>query len=253
MFEDKADVIFGPRDFLDKATGGADEYFRANFSQGPLREVLTGMFGDKRLPDLENEVLVVSFDLASFKPKLFDRSDDYSLVDAALASSAAPTYLPLHVVHENLAGRATKRGVTRAFVDGGMVANNPAAVAISFALASGAEKDDVSLFSLGAGATPYKPPREILYEAKKVLDWGVRDWLVTNPGLLLKILFDGSVVKDHFTASHLLKNRYYRLQPVLSEDVDLGDAGKLPLLLNIAANLDLNEVEAWMHLEGWVA
>ncbi len=251
LFDDHADSIFGPRDLTDRITGGIDEYFRADFSQQPLREALEDAFGDRRLPDLDREVLVVSFDLSSFQPKFFDRSDDYSLVDAALASSAAPTYLPLHLVYENLAGRATSKGTLRAFVDGGVVANNPSVEAISFALSQGQRKEDLTLFSLGAGRTPYKPPQEILLEAEKVLDWGIRQWLVTHPGLLLKVLFDGSVVKSHFTAKHLLGARYHRLQPVLPEDVDLADASKLPLLRNLAANVELDEVEAWLKTHGW--
>jgi patatin-like phospholipase/acyl hydrolase len=124
LYRDNADAIFSSRGFLDAVT--PDEYVRADYSQEGLRKVLQDVFGNKRLPELDREVLVPCFDLARFRPKFLDLSDDWSLVDAALATSAAPTYFPVHLVRESLTGRATSKGSIRALIDGGVFANNPA-------------------------------------------------------------------------------------------------------------------------------
>jgi predicted acylesterase/phospholipase RssA len=247
LYRDNSSRIFGSRDLLDTISSGADEFFRANYSQDVLREVLVGVFGDMRLPDLEREVLLPAFDLTRFRPKFLDRSDDWSCVDAALATSAAPTYLPVHVVRESLSGRTTNKGAVRAMVDGGVFANNPADRAIGFAQSKlHVPLEEISLFSLGAGAPPLAPIEELLSEGKKALDWGLKQWVVNKPHLLIKLLFDGSVSASHFAARGMLGDRYHRLQPVLSEDVDLADHEKIPMLLAAADAIDLEAELEWL-------
>lgn len=247
LYELNATRIFASRGLSDSLAGGLDEYVRADYSQDGLRDVLTETFGNKRLPELEREVLVPAFDLARFRPKFLDRSDDWSLVDAALATSAAPTYLPVHIVRESLKGRATSKGSVRALIDGGVFCNNPSKAASDFARHRLGAKI-ITLLSLGAGQTPYAPPEELLTEASKMLDWGFRQWLVKHPHLLLKVLFDGSVVANHYSSRVELGDSYYRLQPVLPEDVDLADAAKVPLLKAVADAYDLEEALAWVKM-----
>ena len=43
-----------------------------------------------------------------------------------------------------------------------------------------------------------------------------------------------------------LGDGYYRIQPMLPEDVDLADAGKVPLLLAVADGYDLDEAADWI-------
>jgi patatin-like phospholipase/acyl hydrolase len=249
LYREGAEKIFSPRDFFDRVSGGMDEYLRADYSQAGLRVLLHDVFGELRLPELGREVLLPCFDLARFRPKFLDRTDDWSCVDAALATSAAPTYLPVHVVRETLTGRATSRGSVRALVDGGVFANNPAERAIGFAQAKlHVPADEIALFSIGAGAPPMRPPAELLEEAVDVLDWGIRQWIVKKPHVLLKVLFDGSVAASHFSSRATLGERYHRIQPVLPEDVDLDDHTKVPLLLSVADAMDLEEELAWLRV-----
>ena len=248
LYRDNGAAIFGNRDWKDTVAGALDELIRANFSQKALRELLEEVFGDKRLPDLEREVLIPTFDVARFRPKLLDRSDDWSLVDAALATSAAPTYFPTHVVRESFSGRATARGAVRAFVDGGMYANNPADRAIMFASAKlGEDPADLTVLSIGAGAPPYKPIDELLDERTKNLDWGIKQWVINKPNLLFKILFDGSVEAAHFAAKGMLRDRYHRVNPTLPEDVDLAAYEKIPLILSVADAMDLDPTVEWIN------
>lgn len=247
LYVENAARIFAARDMADRVAGGLDEYVRANYAQDGLRATLEETFGAKRLPDLKRDVLLPSFDLARFRPKFLDRSDDWSLVDAALATSAAPTYLPVHIVRETLSGRATSKGSVRALIDGGVFCNNPSKAASDHARTKlGAKK--VTTLSVGAGQTPYAPPEELLSQASNILDWGFRQWVVKHPHLLLKVLFDGSVTAAHYSSRAEQGGDYHRIQPVLPEDVDLDSVSKVPLLLAVADAYDLEDSIAWVKL-----
>jgi patatin-like phospholipase/acyl hydrolase len=73
------------------------------------------------------------------------RSDSWSCLDAALGTSAAPTYFPAHRVNDATVGRWR-------LWDGGLVANNPALVAVGeVTRVSGQARPDVRVLSLGTG------------------------------------------------------------------------------------------------------
>ena len=92
------------------------------FSNKNLKSILESTFGDTTLGQLQNLVLIPSFNLTSGMPRMFKfphKEGDFfmdkniKLVDAALATSAAPTYFPIHSIDDTL------------FIDGGVWANNP--------------------------------------------------------------------------------------------------------------------------------
>lgn len=96
--------------------------FRGKFSETPLREILEDLFGEAVMGDANNLLCIPSYNLISGMPRMFkfphkegnffmDR--DIKMVDVALATSAAPTYLPIHE-HRNIL-----------YADGGLWANNP--------------------------------------------------------------------------------------------------------------------------------
>jgi len=128
--------------------------FGPKFALEPLREALTGAFGDLTLGDLyasNKRVIASSFCLTTGQPRIFKtdhsanltRHARYRLVDVALASAAAPTYFPLAKVVDPLSG------VVETFCDGGVVANQPALLAYAEAVSEcGAEAKDVRLLSL---------------------------------------------------------------------------------------------------------
>ena len=120
-------------------------------------------FGDLYMTDLDRRAMVVTFDAFSWEPRYFRNFSPFcerrvhedprgpKLVSAALASSAFPMFLPIHYGPGK-----------RHFVDGGLVANNPAMCALVSAAehlrALSGDKTDsirpwldrVCLFSLGA-------------------------------------------------------------------------------------------------------
>jgi uncharacterized protein len=196
LYETEGQRIFD-RSLIKRVTS-ADGQIDERYDSSGLVDVLTRWLGGGRLPDARPPLLVTAYDLERREAMLLDAADDISLVDAAHASSAAPSYFePVRL------GGAT-------LVDGGVFATNPAVLA--FARAHGSL--DV-LVSLGTG----EHTRPLPYE--KVRDWGRLEW--ARP--ILDVVFDGSADAVDLELSALLPDGYVRLQTRLDEaSDDLDDA-----------------------------
>lgn len=125
--------------------------FWGKFDSNALRKILEDAYGSTTLGELKNLVIVPSFNLTAGKPRIFkyphkegdffmDR--DITLVDAALATTAAPTFLPIHDIGGTL------------YIDGGMWANNPSLCgvleAINFFVGEEKEYSSVEVLSIAS-------------------------------------------------------------------------------------------------------
>ena len=179
--------------------GLIDERYDARGLVASLRRHLD----DTRLAQATTGLLITAYDLEARQALLLRPTDDMSMVDAAHASSAAPTYFePVRVG-------------ARTLVDGGVFAVNPAVLAYAEA---GGEID--VLVSLGTG----QHTRPLPYD--EVRDWGQLEW--ARP--ILDVVFDGSADAVDSQLSKLLDDRYIRLQTRLDEASDeLDDASRANL------------------------
>src|SRR5438309_1386415 len=144
------------------------------------------------------------------------------VVDVALRTSAAPTYFPTY----------------QGYIDGAVVANNPAMAALAQALDAGTGKQalqDVRLFSLGTGVNP-------AYVAGKELDWGYAQW--AKP--LIALMVDGMMGVADYQCARLLQHRYFRLAPILPERIGLDDVDKIADLVKDAQDVDIQGAVAWL-------
>ena len=99
----------------------------SKYSQTPLRDALTTVFGDDRLRDSKTRLVIPSLNLETGEVYVyktphhsrFERDGNERLVDVALATSAAPTFFP---TQRSAAGTP--------LIDGGMWANNPTGMAV---------------------------------------------------------------------------------------------------------------------------
>lgn len=115
--------------------------------------VFSDVLGGQTLKDSRNDLLVVAIDEAndtaphcfnSFDARTYPASHNVKLVDALMASSAAPTYFPPHDININR--------VSHRFVDGGVQANNPASLAVSLAMSRRSiPSEKIRVWSLGTG------------------------------------------------------------------------------------------------------
>lgn len=212
-----------------------DEVVGAKYPADSKKKVFQNIFGNKKLGDLKQQVLLVSFELDNqgkdkygqsvprqWWPRVFDNAPgspdcDILVVDALMASTAAPTYWPIY----------------NGFVDGGIKYNNPTMLALIEAIRRGSKLEDLSLLSLGTGLDPS-------FLTEKNANWGLAEWA---PVLLNILLSDDAAV--NVEASSLLKESFLRLQPIINQNISLDDTHSLDTLMNYANQFDLTAAQAW--------
>lgn len=106
--------------------------WRGKFSNKGLVSAVTDIFGDKVIEDSNNLLCIPSYSITDNRPYIFKRNhsdltrdDKTRYIDVALATSAAPTYLPIWSIDSHN---------RKQFIDGGVWANNPTLVGLLEAL-----------------------------------------------------------------------------------------------------------------------
>ncbi len=183
------------------------------------------------LSDALTDVLVTSYDIGKRTVKLFTKcdaigkDDDYPITDVARATSAAPAYFKPHLVKKSC------------LIDGGIPANNPAALAYTHAKKLFPGNEYVVL-SIGTGFT-FKT-----LEKAEVDTWDALGWAVPVMGMF----FDGMSTATHLALENLLprsggRRRYFRLQPRLSGVSDqMDDAANVGKLEELTGNYIADEL-----------
>lgn len=186
---------------------------KAAYSQQSLKEILLEYFGDKTIGDLRHRVIIPTVNcekgvgqfLKTPHHPSFVKDYQWSLVDAALATSAAPIYFP---IFENRAGR---------FIDGGIVGNSPGLFGYHEAkhFLSNGENLNIRILSIGTAnqnfglSGSFKP------------DAGFARWREC----LFEILISSQEGYTSYVLHHLLGSNFYQINaqptPVQSKDIGL--------------------------------
>lgn len=213
------------------------------YESEPLAKALEKRLGDSKISQAKRDLLVTAYDMTAREPFFFKRwraleskDHDYSVVDAGLATSAAPTYFPSHGV------RVPDDAEPHALVDGGVFADDPTIAAIAEAL--GRSSDEPArlgphdLFVVSLGTSRYVPH----YRQRDVSGWGKFDWVVRggDEPPLISAMLNGSADGTDYWAHMLLNHepgkappeppaighgpRYFRLQVELPMEVAMDDA-----------------------------
>lgn len=210
----------------------------AQYSLEPLRNELETIFGGMILAELPKRVLISSFDLdnnpqdprkvRTWKPKFFHNypgpkgDGDQRIADVALRTSTAPTYFPIY----------------QGYIDGGVVAGNPAMPALAQALekSTGSQNlEDIVLLSVGTGHNPR-------YLTSQNGDWGLAQWA----SHLVSLMLEGSSDATDYECRQILDSRYMRIQPILPEPIGLDRVDQIPLLNRIAYGYNLHREIRWL-------
>lgn len=182
--------------------------WRSRYGNAPLRAALEGVFQTATLADVlsrNKRVVVPAFNFTLGAPCVFktdhapnlSRDGGLRLVDIAMATSAAPTFLPMVTI-------SMPDGSDQIFVDGGVFANNPALLGLAEARFSlGVAAEDLSILSVST-------PKHRIYGRRPRfgLKRGLAAWSIP-----LADLFVGSSMDiGHQTARRLHVKGYDRVE-----------------------------------------
>lgn len=161
--------IFPPLRGLKRLWRVAASAVRPKHSQEPLAAALQGVFGQRTMWDLRTRIVIPAFNATAGSIRLFKtrhheritRDHVRTLVEVALATSAAPCFLP---------GHTTTTG--ERFVDGGIWANDPIAVGVVEAIGYlGAPAQCIRVLSVGTTSEPFHLEANVM--ARGLLGFGL--------------------------------------------------------------------------------
>lgn len=198
------------------------------YSGEGLDRVLRREFGERTLDELPVRTLVMSYDTWGREPVVFKswkaEFGHQPVWAVCRASSSAPGYFPAQVL------RLGER--RRPLIDGGVVANNPAACALAegwkITKSLGRDPADMLLASFGTG----EATRPIGIDQSQ--EWGPLEWAMP----IIGTLFDGASDAAHYIVAQILdETRYFRFQTPLDtalDDLDGAGAANLAALAQLA-------------------
>ena len=170
---------------------------RSTYSQHALIQTLESVFEDRTLEDSAKRLIIPSWDLRRNRVHIFKtphhsrltRDRSVRMVDVALATTAAPTFLPV----ARIAGGR--------LIDGGVWANNPSVVATAEATSMlGNPLQSVHVLNIGTTEALKRYPR-------RLDNGGVFQWLTNAAAVVMAAGSQGA----QGTAEHLLgQERYER-------------------------------------------
>jgi len=219
FYENYGPQIFERRGFLSK-------YSKAKYAQEPLKKALQELFQDKNIGDCRTRLIIPSVNLDTGEVYMYKTAhherfrSDYKkpIIEAALATSAAPTYFP---VQFDSSGAA--------LVDGGICANNPAGLAAVEAVGVlGWPVGKVQLISIGCTMEPIVVDADSSTGDMGMVQWGMN---------LLHLTMAAQSSLSYGTAQLLLgQQNVHRICPVVGNGkFSLDGVEKIPELKGIGS------------------
>lgn len=251
------DVFARPRSRLGR-------WFTAKYRQESLLRSAKTFFGEATLAELGRasgkfpHACVVALNTENrrtrllktgYSQHLLELASTTKVYDAALATSAAPTYFP--------AARITLNKARTTLVDGGLVANNPSLIAVLEAskILSGSHDElfpegvakhlpDIALISVGTCRPPTNGKGA---NPKEGLAW----WALHFHELTLDAQAQHA---EYFVHRLMPSNNYVRIDPRLEKEVELDDIAGVTSVLgttNLEGELE-TKMKAWARAD-WPA
>jgi uncharacterized protein len=173
----------------------------AKYQSSALRATIAAIVGEAtRIGDLQHRVMVPSVNLTKGSPQVFKtdhhptfvRDWKLNVIDVALATSAAPTFFPLHKIGSEL------------FADGGLYANSPDHLALHEA-EHFLEQDPAEVSMLSIGTTTSK----FSFSNSGSTDLGWIGWMENQR--LPRVMIAAQQLNADFMLKHRLKQNYLRI------------------------------------------
>ncbi|WP_130068345.1 CBASS cGAMP-activated phospholipase [Bacillus albus] len=170
----------------------------SHYGNDGLIQVLQETFGDKLLKEVNTMICIPSIEHQKASPKVyktphhphFIKDGNIEIWKIALATSAAPIYLPAAVIDDN-----------ECKIDGGLWANNPVLVAIAEAVKLGYSLDQIKVLSIGTGTSLYE------VDNKHAIRGGILSWGTNLVDFTMQAQSKGAF----YTACYLIGDRLSRI------------------------------------------
>ena len=211
---------------------------RPKYDNDHLKEVLLRIFPENlKLKDLGKLVIIPAFYLGdennSWKAMFYNNipnspTEDFRVVDVAMASSAAPVFFPTYERN----------------IDGGIIATDPSLASIIYSIDKtlGKSIENIRLLSFGTG---------YYYNSIKqdTSNWGAIDWVVSkDPDLpIISVTLEGNAQVSQIFSKKLLQDNYYRLNPRMNRDISMDDVKAVDYLTKLAKEYDMTECVSWIN------
>lgn len=221
LYRSLGEAIFPQR---AKWTRALRWFFSSRYGNASLREQLHATFEDATLGKISERgkyVAVPAYCVTSRSVRIFktDHSPSltghskYRLADIAMATSAAPTFLPSHVI-----AHPERAEVLEEFVDGGVFANNPSMVALTEALGYLRwAPATFSILSMSTGMPALPQAREVRSRPRGGPSWGLE---------LQELFMHPTALMSHHTTAILTESLgipFRRVELNVSSDGKLDD------------------------------
>ncbi len=211
-FEENGPSVFGkdppPRSWLLSTVSLKKRLFRSRYRADALRSTISAIVGaDTRIGDLRHPVIIPAVNLSKGTPQLFKTPHHetfkldlhLSVVDVAMATSAAPTFFPLAQINNSL------------FADGGLFANSPDMLALHEATHFfGQDEGNVAMLSVGTTTARFA------FAHTSAPEFGIAQWFRNNR------LWNVMLASQQHVATamllHKLQKRYIRLDRTQSKE-----------------------------------
>jgi uncharacterized protein len=171
---------------------------KSKHSNEGLKAVLQETFKQHQLKEVNNLVCIPSIEHQKAMPKVYKTphsagffvDGDTEIWKIALATSAAPVYLPAAIINDN-----------ECKVDGGLWANNPVVTGIAEGIKLKVPLEQIKVLSIGTGASLFERKN------KKAMNGGLLSWNHHLVDFTMQAQSKGA----HFTAEYLIGDRLCRI------------------------------------------
>lgn len=216
LYQNKGPVIFPePKNKIqEKIQKFKQVAFGGKYKNNEFESILTDFFGSATLQDATTFLCIPSFNLTIGMPRVFKnphgtffKDTDITMVDAALATSAAPSFLPIHQINNAM------------YCDGGLWANNPSLCglleALDYFVGDDKAYDSYSILSLPTISTPTGWSGQDTKKEKSLADWGSK---IFHPAMEGQAFFTDFILSKIVNYTKV-PGDYYRVpSPGLSAD-----------------------------------
>lgn len=194
---------YAPRIFAKAPWWWRFDPTRPKYQTEGLKRALDVVLKGRLCCDVDIPFMVTSFDYEGWQAKIIDETDGMTLAEAIMRTAAAPGYF---APHDNR------------WLDGALVANNPAAIGILGAHRRGIPLEQIRCLSLATGGEGMKPSAKISNRMLKV-QWA-------EPAI--ECLLGGNERVASYQAQSLIGPRFLRVLPKISRSYPIDDLSIMP-------------------------